>query len=198
MPGFGPASRCPTGPKATHWEDPELIRVNGVSTRSARALVVALLAATTGAASAEPAKPAREENGKYFDAADNPTYNIKADGTVDWYTYSGYRRYHAECHTCHGPDGMGSTYAPAIADSLKKLNYQEFVEVIIQGRQNVSAGTQSVMPSFGTNTNVACYLDDLYVYLKARSDGALGRVRPSKREDKPQAATEAEKSCLGG
>jgi methanol metabolism-related c-type cytochrome len=93
---------------------------------------------------------------------------------------------------------MGSTYAPAIADSLKKLNYQEFVEVIIQGRQNVSAGTQSVMPSFGTNTNVACYLDDLYVYLKARSDGALGRVRPSKREDKPQAATEAEKSCLGG
>jgi methanol metabolism-related c-type cytochrome len=175
-----------------------LIRVNRAGTRPAAALAIAILLAATGAASAEPTKPAREENGKYFDAADIPTYNIKADGTVDWYTYSGYRRYHAECHTCHGPDGMGSTYAPALVDSLKRLSHQEFIEVIIQGRQNVSGSAQSVMPSFGTNTNVACYLDDLYVYLKARSDGALGRVRPSKREDKPQAATEAEKTCLGG
>ncbi|HEU4518491.1 MAG TPA: c-type cytochrome, methanol metabolism-related [Microvirga sp.] len=150
------------------------------------------------AAQAEPTKPAREDQGKYFDKNDAPTYNIKEDGTVDWYTYSGYRRYHAECHTCHGPDGMGSSYAPALVDSLKKMDYQQFVDVIIQGRQNVSAGSQNVMPSFGTNNNVACYLDDLYVYLKARSDGALERVRPSKREDKPQAATDAEKTCLGG
>ena len=54
------------------------------------------------------------------------------------------------------------------------------------------------MPSFGTNTNVVCYMDDIYVYLKARSDEALGRVRPSKREEKPKAATEAEKACAGG
>lgn len=175
-----------------------MIRVNRAGMRPTATLAIALLAALAGAAHAEPQKPAREENGKYFDTEENPTYNIKADGTVDWYTYSGYRRYHAECHTCHGPDGMGSTYAPALVDSLKKLSYQQFVEVIIQGRQNVAGGVQSVMPSFGTNTNVACYLDDLYVYLKARSDGALGRVRPGKREDKPQAATDAEKTCLGG
>jgi methanol metabolism-related c-type cytochrome len=146
---------------------------------------------------AEPKKPAKEENGKYFDADGNPTYNIKEDGTVDWYTYSGYRRYHAECHVCHGPDGMGSTYAPALVDSLKRMDHQQFIEVIIQGRQNVTGNTQSVMPSFGTNNNVACYLDDLYVYLRARSEGALDRVRPNKREDKPQAATDAEKTCLG-
>jgi methanol metabolism-related c-type cytochrome len=93
---------------------------------------------------------------------------------------------------------MGSTYAPALADSLKTMSYQQFVETVIQGRQNLSAGNQRVMPSFGTNNNVACYLDDLYVYLKARADGALERVRPAKREDKPQAAIEAEKTCLGG
>lgn len=156
-----------------------------------------LLAVLAGSAFAEPTKPAREEGGRYFDADDVPTYNIKADGTVDWYTYSGYRRYHAECHTCHGPDGMGSTYAPSLVDSLKRMNYQQFVEVIIQGRQNVSSGKQSVMPSFGTNNNVACYLDDIYVYLKARSDGALERVRPAKREDKPQVAIESERVCLG-
>jgi methanol metabolism-related c-type cytochrome len=174
-----------------------LIRVFRAGLRSAAALsLLSLIAAD--AAQAEPTKPAREDQGKYFDKNDAPTYNIKEDGTVDWYTYSGYRRYHAECHTCHGPDGMGSSYAPALVDSLKKMDYQQFVDVIIQGRQNVSAGSQNVMPSFGTNNNVACYLDDLYVYLKARSDGALERVRPSKREDKPQAATDAEKTCLGG
>jgi hypothetical protein len=54
------------------------------------------------------------------------------------------------------------------------------------------------MPSFGTNNNVMCYLDDIYVYLRARSEGAMDRTRPSKREDKPQAAIAAEKSCLGG
>jgi methanol metabolism-related c-type cytochrome len=149
-------------------------------------------------AGAEPAKPAREEGGKYFDKGDNPTYNVKADGTVDWYSYSGYRRYHAECHVCHGPDGMGSSYAPALVDSLKTMNYQQFAEVVVQGRQNVNAGQQSVMPSFGTNNNVMCYLDDIYVYLRARSEGAMDRTRPSKREEKPQAAIDAEKTCLGG
>ena len=167
--------------------------------RAAALTLTSLLAvAALPAAKAENAMPARAENGKYFDAGDNPTYSIKADGTVDWYTYSGYRRYHAECHTCHGPDGMGSSYAPALVDSLKNLDYQHFIEIVIQGRQNVNSGQQNVMPSFGTNNNVACYLDDLYVYLKARSDGALDRVRPGKREDKPQAAIDAEKTCLGG
>jgi methanol metabolism-related c-type cytochrome len=161
------------------------------------AAAVVFVSFASAAVQAEPAKPAREDGGKYFDAEDKPTYNIKGDGTVDWFTYSGYRRYHAECHTCHGPDGLGSTYAPSLVDSLKKMTYDQFVEVIIQGRQNVSAGVQKVMPSFGTNNNVACYLDDLYVYLRARSDSALDRVRPAKREDKSQAAIDAERTCLG-
>jgi len=146
---------------------------------------------------AEPAKPAREEAGQYFDADGVPTYNIRPDGTVDWATYSGYRRYHAECHVCHGPDGEGSTYAPALVDSLKTMKHQEFVEIVVQGRQGQVAGRPSVMPAFGTNTNVMCYLDDIYVYLRARAEGGLPRVRLEKREDKPKAAKEAEKSCLG-
>jgi methanol metabolism-related c-type cytochrome len=174
-----------------------LIRVPRASAIQAAVLSVASLIAVAPATQAEPQKPASEEDGKYFDAEGVPTYNVKEDGTVDWYTYSGYRRYHAECHVCHGPDGMGSTYAPALIDSVKRMSHQEFVEVIIQGRQNVGTGSQSVMPSFGTNKNVVCYLDDLYVYLRARADGALDRTRPSKREDKPQAAIDAEKACLG-
>jgi hypothetical protein len=40
-------------------------------------------------------------------------------------------------------------------------------------------------------------MDDLYVYLRARAHDAVGRVRPAKREDKPEAYNEAEKSCMG-
>ena len=106
---------------------------------------------------------------------------MAADGTVDWYTYSGYRRYHSECHVCHGPDGMGSTYAPALTNSLKTMSYGDFVGVVASGRKN---GT-SVMPALGDNPNVACYMDDLYIYLRARANDAVGRARPAKKEDKP-------------
>ena len=140
---------------------------------------------------------ASEENGRYYDADGNPTYKIQEDGTVDWLTYSGFRRYHSECHVCHGPEGMGSSYAPALIDSLKTIDYPTFLEIVASGRQNVSESKQSVMPAFGTNLNVMCYIDDIYVYLRARSDGALGRIRPKKREDKSPEIRQTEDECLG-
>ncbi len=121
-------------------------------------------------------KPASQEpNGKYMNAAGEPTYNIKDDGTIDWFTYSGFRMYHAECHVCHGPEGEGSSYAPRLVDSLKRLDYAQFQEVVTNGRQVNNAAQHSVMPAFGTNANVMCYIDDLYLYLKARADGVLPR-----------------------
>ncbi|TKW76559.1 MAG: cytochrome C, partial [Bradyrhizobium icense] len=45
--------------------------------------------------------------------------------------------------------------------------------------------------------NVSCYMDDIYVYLRARASDAVGRARPAKKEDKPDAYTQAEKSCMG-
>jgi methanol metabolism-related c-type cytochrome len=139
----------------------------------------------------------KNEDGKYLDKEGNPTYKVEADGTVDWYTYSGYRRYHSECHVCHGPDGMGSSYAPALKDSLKTLSYGDFIGIVASGRKNVSTAQENVMPAFGDNPNVACHMDDLYVYLRARANDALGRVRPAKHEDKTKAYGDAEDSCMG-
>jgi methanol metabolism-related c-type cytochrome len=116
---------------------------------------------------------------------------------VDWFTYSGFRHYHSECHVCHGPYGEGSSYAPALKDSVKQMSYGEFLNVVATGRQNVSSSSENVMPAFGHNLNVACHLDDLYIYLRARSEDALGRVRPAKREDKPEVAKQEEASCMG-
>lgn len=139
-----------------------------------------------------------EDNGKYFDAQGNPTFKVTDDGTVDWYTFSGFRRYHAECHTCHGPAGEGSTYAPALAHSMKTMSYSDFMNVVVNGRTNVTTSQGNVMPAFGTNRNVMCYLDDIYIYLRARADNVVGRVRPAKRADKPEAFTEAEHACMEG
>ena len=46
------------------------------------------------------AAAATEEYGKIFDAEGIPTFKIQEDGTVDWYTFSGFRRFNADCHVC--------------------------------------------------------------------------------------------------
>lgn len=140
---------------------------------------------------------ASEEDGKYYDAEGNPTFKFEK-GEVDWYTFSGYRRYHSDCHVCHGPDGVGSSYAPALADSLKTMDYGTFISIVAEGRKNVGGGKESVMPGFGDNKNVYCYMDDLYIYLRARAVGDLPRGRPPKKADKPESAKEYEASCMGG
>jgi methanol metabolism-related c-type cytochrome len=161
-------------------------------------VVASTLAGATARAdgSGSPAV-ASSDNGKYADKDGNPTYKIGEDGAVDWYTFSGFRRYHSDCHVCHGPNGEGSSYAPALANSLKTLSYVDFNNIVTNGRQNVDAANDKVMPSFATNVNVMCYLDDIYVYLRARANDAIPGGRPPKHEDKPQAAKDAEASCTG-
>ncbi len=110
-------------------------------------------------------------------AQHDPAYDVKG-GIVDQATYNGYRRYTESCLRCHGPDGAGSSYAPDLTNSLKTLSYDQFAETIINGRKNVTVASTNVMPAFGTVEDVALYLDDIYGYLKARSDAKLGRGRP--------------------
>jgi mono/diheme cytochrome c family protein len=98
-------------------------------------------------------------------------------GKVDFGTYNGFRRYHSECHVCHGPAGLGSSYAPALMTSLQRLSFHEFVDITVRGR----VGRDNlVMPGFAGNMNVLPYLHDIYAYLKARSDGVIGAARPQR------------------
>lgn len=140
---------------------------------------------------------AYEEDGRFYTADDLPTFEVQDDGTIDWMSYSGFRRYHSECHVCHGPDGEGSTYAPKIKNSAVNMDYYDFYAVVADGRQRVGASEQSVMPAFGDNPNVMCYLQDIYVYLLARGTDAIPRGRPKARMEKTDAIREDEESCLG-
>lgn len=146
------------------------------------------------------------EGGRWVLPDGSPTYNVIRDEAntdivkkVDWNTYSGWRRYHAECHVCHGPNAEGSTYAPALKDSLKTITYEKFLQVVAGGQQRDVGGTKFIMPALGDNKNVMCYVDDLFVYLRARSTDALpgGRLSADQRDEKPKEAAEAEAGCIG-
>jgi methanol metabolism-related c-type cytochrome len=130
-------------------------------------------------------------------AAEEKPYKIEKDGTVDWATFSGFRRFNSECYVCHGPDGVGSSFAPALVDSLKTMTYEQFLDIVTNGKTEVNTAVQKKMPTFGTNPNVMCYIDDIYAYLKARSDGVLGRGRPAKHAEKSADAKAAEDACMG-
>ena len=144
----------------------------------------------------DPTAVKQDEDGIWRDKAGDPTYKIEADGTVDWETYSGFRRYHSECHVCHGPDGEGSSYAPALANSLKTIPYAEFYGIVVSGRKDLVNGKDLVMPAFAENKNVMCYLNDIYIYLRARSQDAIPRGRPTEHAPKPAAFDKNEDKCM--
>jgi methanol metabolism-related c-type cytochrome len=142
-------------------------------------------------------KAVSSDDGKYFDKAGNPTFSVKPDGTVDYYTFAGYIRYTANCMPCHGPDGLGSSYGPALATSLKRLSYADVMATVASGKRDVNQAQTLLMPTFGDNKNVMCYIDAIYVYLRARADDAIQRGRPAKHDPKPEGFTKAEDQCMG-
>jgi methanol metabolism-related c-type cytochrome len=146
----------------------------------------------------DPTAMKQGDDGIWRDRDGDPTFKIGADGTVDWYTYSGFRRYHSECHVCHGPDGEGSSYAPALANSLKTVGYADFFGIVVGGRQDFLNGKDNVMPAFAANKNVMCYLNDIYVYLRARSMDAVPRGRPANHADKPATFDANQDKCMNG
>jgi methanol metabolism-related c-type cytochrome len=176
-----------------------------------KTLLVAVLALTATSASAladtTPLTPdanpvgnpkaVKDDDGKFFDANGNPTYKIGPHDAVDWYTFSGYRRFNGACEVCHGFDGSGSSFAPDLTQSLKTLSYDEFQKIVVGGKKDVNTAQTLVMPAFGDNKNVMCYLDDIYVYLRARADGAQGGGRPTSNAPKPKTAAAYENECMG-
>ena len=111
---------------------------------------------------------------------EEPQYVVE-DGMVDKATFNGYRRFHGICHTCHGQDAMGSTFAPSLVDSLNDITYEDYKTTLIEGRTVTNTdGSISAMPSMADNADIMKYQDDIYRYLKARADGVLDPGRPKK------------------
>jgi methanol metabolism-related c-type cytochrome len=118
----------------------------------------------------------------YAAESEQKPYTVE-NGKIDLKTYNGWRRYTESCMRCHGPDGAGSSYAPSLVDSAKNISKDQFQDIVINGRTNVSTSSENVMPPFGEVEDVVLYLDDIWAYLKARADGVLGRGRPPRIGD---------------
>ena len=142
------------------------------------------------------------KDSRYRNKDDQPTPVVTKDYKVDWATWQGFRRYHDACHVCHGPNALGSTFAPSLADSLKTMDYETFYGTVVGGRVREAGGTTYVMPAFGEDKNIMCYLDDIYTYIKARSLNAEGKGgmppgRPNGREDISAEAKKRAAECEG-
>ena len=91
-----------------------------------------------------------------------------------WPVREGYRRYQSVCAHCHGPDGVGSTFASSLVDPLPARD--RFVAAVSGG----VAGRRGVMRGFAGDPNVEPYLEAIYAYLAERAAGRLGRGRPGR------------------
>jgi len=104
-------------------------------------------------------------------AQDSKLYTVVDGYKVDAKTMQGFRTWRqAACDRCHGANQEGLV-GPSLVNSLKTLSKEEFVVTVRDGR------LQKGMQSFGTSPQVMDNIDNLYAYLKGRSDGAITRAK---------------------
>ncbi|MDB2705203.1 c-type cytochrome [Pseudomonadota bacterium] len=107
--------------------------------------------------------------------ADPPPYTVTNGNQLDANSYKGFKLYRNWCARCHGTYGQGMV-GPNLADSLNIISKAEFFRIVKNGK----AGTIGSMPPWKSNAKVMEGRDQLYSYLKARADGAIGVEKPKK------------------
>jgi len=109
-------------------------------------------------------------------SANSPSPGAKPYTVVDGYkvdpnTLQGFKTWRAAaCDRCHGANQEGLV-GPSLINSLKTLSKDEFVQTVAKGRPNTQ------MVAFSGNAEVMKNMDQLYAYLKGRSDGAITKSR---------------------
>ncbi len=98
-------------------------------------------------------------------------YTVAEGYKVDAETMKGFRTWRqAACDRCHGANQEGLV-GPSLVNSLKTLGKDDFIKTVREGR------LEKGMQSFGSNPIVMDNINQLYAYLKGRSDGAITRAK---------------------
>ena len=119
-------------------------------------VAAALIGATSGVA-------AQDKQDKLYTVVDG--YKVDAK------TLQGFRAWRAAaCDRCHGANQEGLV-GPSLVNSLKTLSKEDFIKTVRDGR------LEKGMQSFGSSPTVMENIDNLYAYLKGRSDGAITRAK---------------------
>ncbi|MDB6091134.1 MAG: hypothetical protein JWN85_3918 [Gammaproteobacteria bacterium] len=146
-----------------------MMRTPGVVLVSAVMMLVSTGFAAASRAQGEPAPAAA--GGK---SVSTPLYTVKGGNKVDAKTLAGWKTWRAmACERCHGAEQEGLV-GPALVNSLKVLTKDQFHTTVTQGRP------EKGMPNFGGVQLVQDNWENLYAYLKGRSEGniAPGHLYP--------------------
>jgi mono/diheme cytochrome c family protein len=104
-------------------------------------------------------------------------YHQPPRDTVDQATYDGWKQFNLNCARCHGEDALGTSFAPHLILSLKPdgpINTKElFVQTVCAGRPTKG------MPSWCALGLGLDKINDIYLYVKGRSDAKLAPGRPA-------------------
>jgi quinoprotein dehydrogenase-associated probable ABC transporter substrate-binding protein len=95
--------------------------------------------------------------------------------------YQGWKWFHVYCYRCHGTDALGSTLAPDLRHSVSPqgtMTRDVFLTTVRDGR--IAKG----MPAWNSLLNQR-QIEQLYAYIKARSEGHLAPGRPHRASDQP-------------
>ncbi len=108
-------------------------------------------------------KVTRMEGGKVL-------YTVVDGYNVDSNTMNGFRAWRAAaCDRCHGANQQGLV-GPSLIESLKTLTKDQFITTVREGR------LEKGMPSWKSSKMVTENIDNLYAYLKGRSNGDITRA----------------------
>ena len=130
------------------------------------------------------------------------TYRI-INGKLDRGAYAGWFTYHLTCFMCHGVGASGTDIAPDLRLSLKTMTREKFADKVLARYRILGAPGEGApsdasrdavrdealhqrrgpegrlaMPVWPDESAMKPHILDLYAYLKARSDGAIGAGRP--------------------
>ncbi len=104
-------------------------------------------------------------------AAEDKLYTVVDGYKVDDKTLEGFRTWRAlACDRCHGANQQGLV-GPSLLESMKRLTREDFRLAVLEGR------LEKGMPAFSSSDRMVKHIDDLYAYLKGRSDGAITRAK---------------------
>ena len=101
----------------------------------------------------------------------NPAYHVVDGYKVDPNTMNGFRAWRAAgCDRCHGADQTG-LLGPSLLEAMKTLSKADFVKTVRDGRLDKG------MVRFSSSKMVMENMDNLYAYLKGRSNGEITRPK---------------------
>ena len=104
-------------------------------------------------------------------------YHQAPKDTVSQAVYDGWKQFNLNCARCHGEDALGTTIAPHLIVSLKPdgpINTKElFVQTVCAGRPAKG------MPAWCALGLGMDKIDEIYQYVKGRSDAKISPGRPA-------------------